>query len=621
MAKIDKCRLTSQRDVHERPQYQRRYRMTNNKHSDRPAPRRQAAARISRDAPRTRGWVRPFELGDLATTPKTFLEVVSRLKTQDPPHPYGSHVRSAFVRMGHVFRKPLAQIPTDPIILRGLIAAAAPGSVPKMTPQRWVRVRSLVTTHLRKCGIEIEPGRDVGGHSTAWTDLLAGAPQPIQLGVSRFASYCTRHAVNPQEVTEGTFTEFETGLRERSLKESHDAIFRNTIRRWNDAVGSVPGWPDLIVPLQRHARYFSQPWANFPAAYVADVEAFLKDSGESDIWDLVRKDACKPSTISLRRRQLSLLSSLLINSGFPIEALTSLAVLVTPENAIAALKVQQKRKKQEVSRSLEQLVWLLALVARDWVKNNEHAEVLRAQAKMVHKKLGAHKGMTERNQTRLRQFELDANILALLDLPQKVFGEARKACVGDGEEARRVMLALAVEMLLCAVLRGANLCGLEVDRHFVVIGRGREYTRRIVIPAEEMKGTDALELALPSESSDLMDEYLEVYRPRLAPAGSPFLFPNRFGQKRDRAHFAKAVSDFIREETGLAMNVHLFRHFAVKLHLKSHPEDMETPRQFLMHRTSKVTRMHYTEARPELAMSRYHQTVADMRLTSGGRVK
>jgi integrase len=591
--------------------------MTNNRNDGRPASRRLSAARASRDAPRRRGWVRPFELGNLATPPKTFLEVVSRLEAQDPPHPYGHHVKSAFVRMGHVFRRPLALISTDAIALRGLIASAAPASVPKMTPQRWMRVRSLVTTHLRKCGIEIEPGRDVGGHSAAWSELLAGAPQPIQLGVSRFASYCTRHALTPQNVTEATFMAFETCLRERSLKERHDAIFRNTVRRWNDAVSTVDGWPDLVVPLERHGRYFSRPWADFPASYLADVEAFLRDSGESDIWDLVRKDACKPSTISLRRRQLSLLSSLLINSGFPIADLTSLAVLVTPENAIAALKVQQKRKKQEVSRSLEQLVWLLTLVARDWVKNKEHAEVLRAQAKMVHKRLGAHKGMTERNQTRLRQFESDANILALLDLPQKVFGEARKAGVGDAEEARRVMLALAVEMLLCAMLRGANLCGLEVDRHFIGIGRGREYERRIVIPAEEMKGTDKLEFSLPSESCDLMDEYLEVYRPRLAPAGSLFLFPNRFGQKREKAHFAKAVSDFILEETGLAMNVHLFRHFAVKLHLKSHPEDMETPRQFLMHRSSKVTRMHYTEARPEIAMSRYHQTIVGARLRYG----
>jgi integrase len=575
------------------------------------------AFRPAIDPPRTskassrRIWVRAFDLDDPTDTPKTFAEVISRLETQDPPHPYADHVKCAFNRMCDVFGKAPGQVPTDPVDLRKLIADAVPAAVPKMTSGRWTRIRSLVTTHLRKSGIEVEPGRDVGGHGTEWSALLEGVPKPIQLGLSRFASYCTRNGIKPANVTEATFNQFETCLRERSLKEKHEAVFRNAVRRWNDAVGTVAGWPQATIPLQRHARYFSQPWTDFPVSYVADVEAFLTSSAEEDIWAEDYKARSAPSTISLRRRQLLVLSSLLVRSGFPIEDLTSLSVLIMPENAFAALKVQEDRKG--LCRSLEQLVWLLSLIADDWVKNSDHAAELRKRAKRISKKLSKRIGMSERNLARLRQFDVPANMAALLNLPYKVFAEARASEGGNAGDPRRLMLAFAVEMLLFAALRGGNLTALELDRHFVVTGRGRCQVRHLHIAADEMKGPDDLEMAMPSDTSALMDEYLNLYWPRLAPTGSAYLFPNRFGQKRAKSHFAQAISAFVREETGLIMHVHLFRHFAVKLYLAANPGDMETPRQFLRHRSDKVTRSHYTESQSSIAQARYHQTLAEAR--------
>lgn len=558
-----------------------------------------------------RGWVRAFDLDDPTDTPNTFAEVISRLSAQEPPHPYGEQVKCAFNRMCDVFGKAPGQVPTNPVSLRKLIAEALPATVPKMTPGRWTRIRSLVTTHLRKSGIEIEPGRDVGGHGPKWIVLLEATSKPIQLGLSRFASYCTRNAVEPADVTEATFNQFERSLRERSLKEKHEAVFRNAVRRWNDAVSTVAGWPQVSIPLQRHARYFSQPWTDFPASYVADVEAFLTSSAEEDIWAEDYKAKSAPATISLRRRQLLILSSLLVRSGFPIEDLTGLSELTIPENAFAALKVQEDRKG--VCRSLEQLVWLLSLIADDWVKNSDHAAQLRKRGKRISKKLSKRTGMSERNKARLRQFDVPANMAALLNLPYKVFAEARASGEGDASDPRRLMLAFAVEMLLFAALRGSNLTALELDRHFVVTGRGRHQVRHLHIAADEMKGPDDLEMAMPSDTSALMDEYLTLYWPRLAPAGSAFLFPNRFGQKRAKSHFANAISEFVREETGLSMHVHLFRHFAVKLYLAAHPGDMETARQFLRHRSDKVTRAHYTESQSNAAQARYQQTLAEAR--------
>jgi len=57
----------------------------------------------------------------------------------------------------------------------------------------------------------------------------------------------------------------------------------------------------------------------------------------------------------------------------------------------------------------------------------------------------------------------------------------------------------------------------------------------------------------------------------------------------------------------------------VKLHLDSHPGDIETPRRFLQHKSSKTTVTHYAEVRSEQAFATHHQTLADQRKRGGER--
>ena len=66
-------------------------------------------------------------------------------------------------------------------------------------------------------------------------------------------------------------------------------------------------------------------------------------------------------------------------------------------------------------------------------------------------------------------------------------------------------------------------------------------------------------------------------------------------------------------ETGIRMNLHLFRHTAVKLHLEAHPEDIETARRLLGHKSVTTTLRSYAETRTAAAFRRYDEVIRRVR--------
>lgn len=65
------------------------------------------------------------------------------------------------------------------------------------------------------------------------------------------------------------------------------------------------------------------------------------------------------------------------------------------------------------------------------------------------------------------------------------------------------------------------------------------------------------------------------------------------------------------------MNVHLFRHFAVKLVLDADPGDIETARRLLGHTSSATTSKAYAEFKTIAAFRRYDAVISAHRTTSG----
>ncbi|MCS6625398.1 site-specific integrase [Roseibacterium beibuensis] len=544
------------------------------------------------------------------TVPQNLRELLDLLEAEPVKDRKVVETSWAINQVALLLRKPLQNIPTEPVLLRPLIKAATPASL-EITPARWSRLKSLLAFGLRRYGIELQPARDVAGHAPAWKTLASIAPdRACLMALSRFMSFCSRAGILPDAVTEQVFADFTEALQNRSLHHEPSVISRKAISSWNRAVATVPEWPQTAIPLERHSRFYSFAWAEFPASFGKDVEDYLAQCAVTDIWSEHSKKASRPKTIELRRKQLRQLASLLALSGLPIEEITSLAVLTKLANARAALKHQEARKNGVVPRSLAEHAWLLGTIARNWTKDPVSAEALGNLALRLQT---APREMTERNTTRMRQFKVQANVDALLTLPARVFAEADGAPTVTPKIAQRVACALAVDLLTVMPLRINNLTGLEFDRHIIVLGRGKRQEMLVVIPAAEFKTGKTFEMRVPHGVAERVNRFMERYHPLLAPQGAAQLFVSPKGGRRSTIAFSRAISSFMKHETGLVMNAHLFRSLAGKLHLEEHPEDMETVRRLLGHERSETTHRYYVEARTTRHMQLYTDMIEQRR--------
>lgn len=82
----------------------------------------------------------------------------------------------------------------------------------------------------------------------------------------------------------------------------------------------------------------------------------------------------------------------------------------------------------------------------------------------------------------------------------------------------------------------------------------------------------------------MIERHLKTRCPELCPPGTRWLFPRRDGQSAvDPNALSSRISKRIHKETGLEMNAHLFRHFAVMNWLDTNPGGYEVARRLLGH--------------------------------------
>jgi integrase len=519
----------------------------------------------------------------------------------------------AMRRLARILGKDPRLIPVAPDALRLAFASVVPAAE-GVTTGRWSTTRSRTMAAVAQAGIPVMAGRSRTKLPFAWHQLERALPTPrAKLGLSRFMRFCTDRTIMPSDVDDAVFDRFREALQSESLVESPHRVHRTACDQWNKAAQSVSGWPAVAVKLPGNARHYSFAWSDFPASFVADIESFLGRSGGGGPFadDYVR--AQRPGTIQLQRRQLQQMASHLVLSGVPIDKVTSLAVLADLHHARTILEAAHKRLctgKSSGTQHLHGMALLLKVIAQHWVK--APPELVEKLARFARQAAPASRGMTDKNRSRLRQFDSQQNIQALLDLPRRVFREL-KAKDPDRQDGLRALNALAIELLIAAPMRITNLAGLDQARHLLRIGRGAGSVLHIVIPGNETKTGEPFEVTVPTETAALLGTYRTRYLPLISTAPTPLLFPNQNGSLRSAMAFSRSITDFIKRETGLVMNVHLFRHAAVTLYLQSHPEDLETARRILGHKSLNTTMRFYAEIKTTASFRRYDDVINNLR--------
>jgi integrase len=508
--------------------------------------------------------------------------------------------------------------------IAGMTAHAAGLSAP-----RWANVKSGLTTALSLTGAKVITGKRRGALAPEWAALLEQVEGRYERArLSRFMSWCTAEGIAPTNVSQVDVDRFVVALAKESLVERPKAVHRDLALAWGRCRTTVAGWPDVEIKVPDNSRAYALSESDFSEAFVQDVDAYLHHLAVVDPFEATPRKAMAPTTLRDVKLRIYQLASALAQSGRNPKTILGLNDLVATEAAKAALRVQHDRNGKRKTGQLANYARTLINAARHWVKASEaDIDALRALGRSITPKTG---GMTDKNRSRLRQFDNQSAVHRLIGLPGLVFDTLPADGRLSPAQALRAQSALAVAILILgAPLRIKNLASLQLGVHVletrpmglggnggVVAGKGTT-TRHIVLPALEVKNTKDLEFTLPSGLCKYLDTYVRRCLPILMRGGSTYLFPNTTGGSKTPGSLSVQLKTFLKRETGLIFNSHLSRHLAAKLFLERNAGDYATVQMLLGHKDLQTTMRAYVGMEQGDAIKRYDQMMDD--LLEGGQ--
>lgn len=563
-------------------------------------------------------------------SPSTLQEVIEALGRRDElTDQRRQDLRSSLRTFAKVIGKTPDQVPADLGALNQEIAGLTAQMVGLSAP-RWANLKSGLTTALSLTGAKVIAGKRRGALAPEWEVLLDQVEGRYERArLSRFMSWCTAEGIAPAAVLQGDVDRFVVALAKESLVERPKAVHRDLALAWGRCRDTVAGWPDISVAVPNHSRAYAMAEEDFSYAFVKDVEAYLQHLAVVDPFEEVPRKAMATTTLRDVKLRIYQLASALAQTGRDPKTFTGLCDLVAPEAAKAALREQYQRNGGRKTGQLANYARTLINAARHWVNApEEDVEKLRALSRSITPKTG---GMTDKNRTRLRQFDSQAAVQRLIGLPGLVFNALPPIGRLSPAQALRAQLALAVAILILgAPLRIKNLASLQLGVHVletrsmgvgggVAIGAragAAATTRHIVLPAREVKNDKDLEFTLPDGLCKFLDIYVCRCLPILVRGGSPYLFPNTTGGSKREDGLSVQIKTFIKRETGLIVNAHLYRHLAAKLYLERNPGDYPTVQMLLGHKDLQTTLRAYVGMEQGDAIKRFDKMMGDL-LTAG----
>lgn len=545
--------------------------------------------------------------------PRTLAEVLTQIADDnDLPETRRRNVCSALRMLAKAVAKDLHELSAQPGAIRPLLRDFHPARL-NMTVRRWRNIKSDVLFGLRRVSLEPVPGRRPGPLLPEWQQLYGWLPgHKFKSRLSRLMSYCSAKGIRPEEVCDEVASEFLEALVERSFLRNPAEIHREACLRWNEAIGKVPGWPQirLCIPDRRKAGL---PWNAFPPSLREEMQAWLDALSGEDPFDEATPDKpLRPATLRTRRSLIRTVATALVRSGRDPGTITSLRDLVEPAAFKAALRVLYEEQGRRKTLALHQKAHQLRAIARHWVQLDERQlEELSRVCRNLSPR-DCPKGLSPKNRDRLRPLMDPLNARRLMRWPQERAREIETNDTGGRQEAVDFQIALAAEILLFAPVRLQNLRTINLDYHLCWSRPGRNGIVHLVFPAEEVKNDEALAFELVPETVRMLKLYLRKYRQRLLHEPSLWLFPGTHGRAKSAVTLANQISEAVLEGTGFRMTTHLFRHFCAIQYLKRNPGQYEVVRRLLGHR-SLVAIRYYTGLENEEAVRHYHSEILKLR--------
>jgi len=525
-----------------------------------------------------------------------------------------SAVRTAARALG---RSP-QEIPADGRLLGHRLQELGPAAV-GISQGRWNNVRSLLRTALALIQ-PMSPGRNQNNLVPEWAVLASALPsRSDKIALSRVLRFLSSRGIGPDAVTAETFERYRRHLHQSLLKRPSES-FAMTVRAWRRAEVAIPEWPKIEISIPDRRRQWVSKWDRFPASLRLDCQKWcdrlaqrdlLEDDDEGDDDEDRSFRPVRPATLAHREWQTRAFASALVRMGRDPATLTSLTDLVELNAFKLGLRFFLDREGGKPTTTIADLASTLKAVARHYVR--VEPSCLKRMGKIIKRLATGRRGLTATNSARLRPFDEQEHVAALLTLPQELMRRARRhRNVQRG--AVRAQMAAAIEILTMAPIRIRNLVSLDIERNLV--RSGPNGVLHIVIDGEDVKNEEPLEHPLPPESTALIDCYIQKFRPHLASTNDTSLFPGINGGPKNKSFFGEQISRTIRVHIGLNVNPHLFRHITAKLHLDVCPGEYEIIRRVHGHRSIETTIDFYCGQENKAAARHFDKTILNLRRKS-----
>jgi integrase len=463
---------------------------------------------------------------------------------------------------------------------------------------------------LKTAGVELDDD---------WSRLLQPVTNPrIRNGLSRFARWASLRRITPAAVEDAVIERFIAELQAASLIRNIGAQHRSVALTWNILCALQPArsLPAVAVPVNKLAPT-RVPWQRLPAAFRADADQYLGWCAMPDPLDeQARARALAPRTRQLRRDQIHSAVTAACAARIEVDRLTSLASLVEPETFRGLLRQLWAQHGRTLSAYTHGVAGTLIAIATEWAKAPADAV---ATLKQLRRKLGTlPSGMTEKNKALLRKFDDVRLCEMLVELPDRLWRQARRDLAKSRRPFIDLQSALAIDLLIHVPLRMENLSALNFNEH-LHWPQGRGKPALVVFRVDETKNDIQLEYEI---DKGLADRFL-VYRNEIAPAVTgtrpDAVFVTWAGRARTQAAITVAIEKTVLRSLGVKLTPHQFRHLVAKIILDANPGAYELVRQMLGHKNMKTTTNFYAGIDTRRAGRAHADLIMKLRETKMGR--
>ena len=170
-----------------------------------------------------------------------------------------------------------------------------------------------------------------------------------------------------------------------------------------------------------------------------------------------------------------------------------------------------------------------------------------------------------------------------------------------------IAVAIAIESI--APVRLNNLIKIKLDENLIKPG-GLDGPYWLVFPKEDVKNRVPLQHKILPEIGELIDEYINDYRPILLRRfNTPWLFSGENGGVKTSRTLSLQITDRVFEATGLRLTVHQFRHAAAAIFIKAFPGQYERARQLLGHKNIATTMRFYVALETTFANEAFNDII------------